>query len=74
MLAEIKIRPNNILNKEGVISAETKAPITLPGIESKPSFNPIEYSILFCLAYDAEDAIALLKVAKRLLLAAKVGA
>ena len=49
MLAEIRIIPNKILNNEGVISVEIKAPNTLPGTESNPSLNPIEYSILFCL-------------------------
>ena len=50
MLAEIKINANKILNNEGAISDEMYAPMTVPGIESKPSFNPIEYCILCCLA------------------------
>ena len=72
-LAEIKINPNMILNKVGVISAEINAPKTLPGIDNKPNFIPIEYSILFCFAYDKDDATALLNTANRLLLAATDG-
>ena len=49
MLAEIKISPNKILNNEGVISADIKAPNTLPGTDSNPSLRPIEYSILLAL-------------------------
>ncbi len=40
---------------------------------SKPSFNPSENSIRFCLEYEMVDATALLNAAKRLLLAASVG-
>ncbi len=49
------------------------APKTVPGIVSRPSFNPSEYSIRFCLEYKIVDAAALLNAAKRLLLAASVG-
>ncbi len=45
----------------------------VPGIDSNPSFNPKEYSILFCLEYETVDATALLRAANRLLLAAAVG-
>ena len=55
------------------MSCEINAPSTVPGIASNPSFKPSEYSILFCFAYEIDDAIALLKAAKRLLLAAKAG-
>ena len=57
----------------GVIISETNAPRIVPGIHIKPNLNPIPYSILFCLAYVAVDATALLNAAKRLLLAANVG-
>ena len=50
MLDKIRISPNKILNNEGVISVEIKAPNTLPGTESNHSLSPIEYSILFCRA------------------------
>ncbi len=73
MLAEIKINPNKILNNMGVISAEMNAPKTLPGIDNNPNLIPIEYSILFCFAYDIDEATALLNTAKILLLAATVG-
>jgi len=73
MLAEIKINANKILKIEGVISEEINAPTTVPGIDNIPSFNPIEYSILRCLAYEMDDAIALLNTAKILLLAANAG-
>ncbi len=73
MLAEIKINPNKILNNVGVISVEIIAPKTLPGMDNNPNFIPIEYSILFCLAYDKDEDTALLNTAKRLLLAATVG-
>ena len=73
MLAEIKIRANKILKSEGVISEETYAPRIVPGIDNNPSFKPIEYSILLCLAYEIDDATALLKTAKILLLAARAG-
>ena len=57
----------------GVIISETNAPRIVPGIHIKPNLNPIPYSILFCLAYVAVDATALLNAANRLLLAANVG-
>ena len=57
----------------GVIISETNAPRIVPGIHIRPNLNPIPYSILFCLAYVAVDAIALLNAANRLLLAANVG-
>jgi len=69
----IKTRPKRILNNDGVISEEMYAPSIVPGIDSRPSFNPIEYSIRFCLVYDIVDATALLNAANKLLLAAKVG-
>jgi len=47
--------PNNILNDEGLIPSEMYAPSIVPGIESNPSFKPIEYSMRFCFAYDAVD-------------------
>mgnify|MGYP007095148890 CR=1 FL=1 len=49
------------------------APRIVPGIASNPSFNPKEYSILFCFEYEIVDATELLNAAKRLLLAATVG-
>lgn len=73
MLAEIKINPNKILNADGVISDEMYAPSIVPGIDSKPSFNPSEYSILLCFAYEIDDATALLKTANILLLEANAG-
>lgn len=73
MLAETKINANKILKIEGVISEETYAPTIVPGIDNKPSFNPREYSILRCLAYEIDEAIALLNTAKILLLADNVG-
>lgn len=73
MLAEIKIHANKILNNVGVISAEINAPKTLPGMDNNPNLIPIEYSILFCLAYDKDEDTALLNTAKRLLLTATVG-
>ena len=57
----------------GVIMSETNAPRIVPGMHIKPSFSPTPYSILFCLAYVAVDATALLNAANRLLLAANVG-
>ena len=57
----------------GVISAETSAPKTLPGMDINPNFIPIEYSIRFCLAQDKDEDAALPKTAKRLLLTATVG-
>ncbi len=57
----------------GATSLEIIAPKTVPGIDSNPSFNPKEYSIRFCLEYERVDATALLRAAKRLLLAAAVG-
>jgi hypothetical protein len=64
--------PNNILNMDGVASEDMNAPKIVPGIDINPSLRPSLYSILFCLAYDTEDAIELLNAAKRLLLAAIV--
>lgn len=49
------------------------APSIVPGIDSNPSFNPSEYSMRFCFAYDIVAAVALLNAANRLLLAASVG-
>ena len=57
----------------GVIASETNAPRIVPGIHIRPNLNPIPYSILFCLAYVAVEATALLNAANRLLLAANVG-
>ena len=57
----------------GVIMSETNAPRIVPGMHIRPSFKPIPYSILFCFAYVAVDATALLNAANRLLLAASVG-
>ena len=57
----------------GVITSEINAPRIVPGMHIKPNLNPIPYSILFCLAYVAVDATALLNAANRLLLAANVG-
>ena len=73
MLAEIKINANKILKRVGVISEETNAPTIVPGIDNNPSLNPIEYSILRCLAYEIDEAIALLKTANILLLAVNAG-
>ena len=70
---EIKTNPNNILKIAGATSVEISAPKIVPGIDSNPSFNPKENSILFCLVYEIVDAIELLSAAKRLLLAAAVG-
>ena len=53
--------------------SETNAPRIVPGIHIRPSFSPMAYSIRFCLAYVAVDAIALLNAANKLLLAANVG-
>src|SRR5574337_521687 len=64
---------NKILKTGGDTSSEMYAPIIVPGIDSSASFIPSEYTILFCLAYDAVDATELLKAAKRLSLAARVG-
>ena len=55
------------------MSDEIKAPRIVPGIESKPSFKPSEYSILRCFAYEIDDATELLNTAKILLLAARAG-
>jgi len=74
MLDEISTNTNRILKIPGVTSDDMYAPIIVPGIDNKPSLSPIEYLILFCREYEIVDAIALLKVAKRLLLAATVGA
>ena len=57
----------------GVITSEINAPRIVPGMHIKPNLNPIPYSILFCLAYIAVDATALLNAANKLLLAASVG-
>ena len=73
MLAETKINANKILNNVEVISTEINAPKTLPGMDNNPNLIPIEYSILFCLAYDKDEDTALLNTAKRLLLTATVG-
>ncbi len=73
MLDEISTRPKRILKIPGVTSDEMYAPSMVPGIVNNPSFSPIEYSILFCLEYEIVEATALLKAAKRLLLAATVG-
>ena len=53
--------------------SEINAPRIVPGMHIKPNLIPIPYSILFCLAYVAVDATALLNAANRLLLAANVG-
>src|SRR5574337_95994 len=65
---------NKILKTGGDTSSEMYAPIIVPGIDISASFIPSEYTILFCLAYDAVDATELLNAAKRLSLAASVGA
>ena len=57
----------------GVITSETNAPRIVPGMHIKPNFKPIPYSILFCFAYVAVEATALLNTANRLLLTANVG-
>ena len=57
----------------GETSSEIYAPKIVPGIEISASLIPSEYTILFCLEYDTVDAIELLKAAKRLSLAARVG-
>ena len=48
-------------------------PKTVPGTDNNPNLIPKGKSILFCLVYEAVDAIELLSAAKRLLLAAAVG-
>ena len=53
--------------------SEINAPRIVPGMHIKPNLIPIPYSILFCLAYVAVEAIALLNAANKLLLAASVG-
>ena len=58
----------------GVITSETNAPRIVPGMHMRPNLNPIPYSILFCFAYVAVEATALLNAANKLLLAASVGA
>ena len=57
----------------GVITSETNAPRIVPGMHMRPNLNPIPYSILFCFAYVAVEATALLNAANKLLLAASVG-
>ena len=64
---ETKINANRIWNVTGVIISETNAPRMVPGMHIKPNLNPIPYSILFCLAYVAVEATALLNAANRLL-------
>jgi len=64
---------NKILKISGDISEDTNAPSMVPGTAIKPSFQPSESSIRFCLAYIAVDATELLNTANRLLLTANVG-
>ncbi len=69
----INTKPNKILKMSGATSLEIIAPRTVPGTDNSPSFNPKEYSIRLCLEYETVDATALLRAAKRLLLAAAIG-
>jgi hypothetical protein len=70
---EIRISANKILKMSGDISEDTNAPSIVPGTAIKPSFQPSESSIRFCLAYMVVDATELLNTANRLLLTANVG-
>ena len=70
---ETRTNAKRIWNIIGVITSEINAPRIVPGIHIKPNLKPIPYSILFCFAYVAVEATALLNTANKLLLAANAG-
>ena len=70
---EIRTSANKILKISEEISEDMNAPSMVPGTAIKPSFQPSESSMRFCLAYIAVDATELLNTANRLLLTANVG-